>query len=48
MAERKVRKKEDGGNKNNSQQMKQVEKKADKQNMATRRQDKTGSGMGKQ
>ena len=47
MAERKVEKKNDGGNKSNSQQMKEVEKKPDKQNMATRRQDKTGSGMGK-
>ena len=48
MAERKVQKKDDGGNKSNSQQMKQVEKKPDKKNMATQRQDKSGSGMGKQ
>ena len=48
MAERKVQKKNDGGNKSNSQQMKQVEKEPDKKNAATRRQDKTGSGMSKQ
>lgn len=47
MAETKGKKSE-GGNKSNSQQMKQVEKKADKKNAATRRQDKTGSGAGKQ
>jgi hypothetical protein len=41
-------KKNDGGNKSNSQQMKQVEKKPDKKNTASRRQDKAGSGMGKQ
>ena len=47
MAETKGRK-NDAGNKNNSEQMKQVEKKPDKKNAATRRQDKTSSGMGKQ
>jgi hypothetical protein len=47
MAEKKEQKK-DAGNKGNSEQMKQVEKKPDKKNAATGRQDKAGSGMGKQ
>jgi hypothetical protein len=45
----KTRQKKDGEDKNkNNQRMKEVEKSPDKKNAASRRQDKTGSGMGKQ
>ena len=45
----KTRKKKDGEDKNkNNQRMREVTKDADKQNAATSRQDKAGSGQGKQ
>jgi hypothetical protein len=45
----KARQKDDAANKNKkSQRMQEVEKEPDKKNAATRRQDKTGRGMGKQ
>lgn len=45
----KQRQKKDGQDKNkNNQRMREVNKPADKQNLATSRQDKAGSGEGKQ
>jgi hypothetical protein len=45
----KTRRKKDGEDQNkNNQRMKEVEKDPDKKNAASRRQDKAGSGMGKQ
>ena len=44
----KARQNDDAANKNKkSQRMQEVEKEPDKKNAATRRQDKTGRGMGK-
>lgn len=45
----KMRKKKDGEDKNKkNQRMREVNKPADKKNMATSQQDKAGSGQGKQ
>jgi hypothetical protein len=45
----KTRQKKDGADTNkNNQRMKEVKKEPDKKNLATQRQDKAGSGMGKQ